>query len=226
MPDTLNGDGQHCTHQNGVHGEVFDSVDDAITAFAAGEFVVVVDNEDRENEGDLVIAAEKCTTEKMAFLIRYSSGYICCPATAQRLRDLELPLMVANSTDKYKTAYAISCDYRFGTTTGISAHDRALTCRKIADVTATKESFARPGHILPLICVDGGVMNRTGHTEASVDLCKLAGMQPAAVIGELMLDDGRMMRRDDCRTFARQHGLLMITIKDLVEYRRKHELCR
>ncbi|KAG0030701.1 hypothetical protein BGZ81_002330 [Podila clonocystis] len=202
---------------------VFDSVEDAIQDIADGKFVIAVDNEDRENEGDLIIAAEKVTTEQMAFLIRHSSGYVCVPAAPSRLKDLELPLMVPNNQELMKTAYTVSVDYAHGTTTGISAHDRALTCRSLADPTKTAEDFNRPGHILPLRYAEGGSIRRFGHTEASVDLCKLAKLQPVAVICELVNDrDGSMARRDDCYKFAREHGIRLITIADIIQYRKDH----
>ncbi|CAG8811053.1 29216_t:CDS:2, partial [Racocetra persica] len=176
----------------------FDSITDALKDFSEGKFVLVVDNEDRENEGDLIIAAEKVTTEKMAFMVRYTSGLICVPTTPERLDQLQLPLMVPNNTEKMKTAYTISVDYKYNTTTGISAHDRALTARSLANPTITASDFNRPGHVFPLRYREGGVLKRIGHTEASVDLCKLSGLQPVGVICELVRDDGQMARRDDC----------------------------
>ncbi|KAK9762362.1 hypothetical protein K7432_011960 [Basidiobolus ranarum] len=203
----------------------FDSIHSALEDFAAGKFLLVVDNEDRENEGDLIIAAEKITTKDMAFMIRYTSGYVCVPLTNERADQLQLPFMVSNSSDPHKTAYTISVDYKHDTTTGISAHDRALTARSLADMTITTPSeFNRPGHILPLRARDGGVLTRTGHTEASVDLCKLSGLSPVAVICELVNDDGTMARRDDCKSFAIKHGLKMITIADLIKYRLENGL--
>ncbi|KAF7725052.1 hypothetical protein EC973_000459 [Apophysomyces ossiformis] len=200
----------------------FDSVADAIKDFAENKFVLVMDNEDRENEGDLIVAAQNVTTEQMAFLIRHSSGYICVPMMGERLDELELPLMVPRNTELMKTAYTISVDYAHGTTTGISARDRALTARKLADPTVKPEDFSRPGHILPLRSVPGGTFERFGHTEAAVDLCKLAGLPQVACIGELVNDDpqGTMARRDDCFAFAKKHNIKMITIKDLIAYRR------
>ncbi|KAI8078143.1 3,4-dihydroxy-2-butanone 4-phosphate synthase [Gilbertella persicaria] len=203
----------------------FDSVEDALKDFAANKFVIVMDNEDRENEGDLIIAAENITTQQMAFLIRYSSGYVCAPTTSERLDELQLPLMVERNTELMRTAYTVSCDYAHGTTTGISAHDRALTCRKLADPSSKPEDFMRPGHILPLRAVPGGTFKRFGHTEAAVDLCQLAGVQPVACIGELIKEDdenGDMARRDDCFAFAKKHGIKMITIKDIIAYKRLH----
>ncbi|KAF9096074.1 hypothetical protein BGX29_008343 [Mortierella sp. GBA35] len=203
----------------------FDRVEDAIQDIADGKFIIAVDNEDRENEGDLIIAAEKVTTEQMAFLIRHSSGYVCVPTAPSRLKELDLPLMVPNNEDVWKTAYTISVDYAHGTTTGISAHDRALTARSLADPTKTAKDFNRPGHILPLRYADGGSIRRFGHTEASVDLCKLAKLQPVAVICELVNDrDGSMARRDDCYAFAKKHGIRLVTIADIIKYRQDHGL--
>ncbi|KAI8330039.1 3,4-dihydroxy-2-butanone 4-phosphate synthase [Blakeslea trispora] len=204
----------------------FDSVEEALKDYAANKFVIVMDDEDRENEGDLIIAAEKITTQQMAFLIRYSSGYICAPTTIERLEQLQLPLMVERNTELMRTAYTVSCDYAHGTTTGISAHDRALTCRKLADPTSKPEDFMRPGHILPLRSVAGGTFSRFGHTEAAVDLCLLAGVQPVACIGEIIKEEdenGDMARRDDCFAFAKKHGIKMITIKDIIAYKRSHQ---
>ncbi|KAG0309579.1 hypothetical protein BGZ98_000904 [Dissophora globulifera] len=204
----------------------FDTVEDAIKDFAEGKFVIAVDNEDRENEGDLIIAAEKVTTEQMAFLIRHSSGYVCVPTAQSRLKELDLPLMVPNNQELMKTAYTVSVDYAHGTTTGISAHDRALTARSLADPTKTAKDFNRPGHILPLRYAEGGTLRRFGHTEASVDMCKLAGLQPVAVICELVNNDaeGTMARRDDCFRFAKEHGIKLITIADIIKYRQEHGL--
>ncbi|CAH1767574.1 7595_t:CDS:2 [Entrophospora sp. SA101] len=195
----------------------FDSIEEALKDFAEGKFVLVVDNEERENEGDLIIAAEKVTAEKMAFMIKYTSGLICVPTPPERLDQLEIPLMVPNNnTEKLKTAYTISVDYKHG----ISAHDRALTARCLANPDITNPNdFNRPGHIFPLRYVPGGVLKRIGHTEASIDLCKLAGLQPVGVICELVKDDGSMARRDDCRLFADEHDLKLITIDDLIKYR-------
>ncbi|CAG8434856.1 757_t:CDS:2 [Diversispora eburnea] len=172
-----------------------------------GKFLLVVDNEDRENEGDLIIAAEKVTTEKMAFMVRHTSGLICVPTTHERLDQLQLPLM---------EIFLFLLD----TTTGISAHDRALTARSLANPEIDNpDDFNRPGHIFPLRYTEGGVLKRIGHTEASVDLCKLAGLQPVGVICEVVKDDGLMARRDDCRAFADEHGLKLISIEDIIKYR-------
>ncbi|KAI8880334.1 3,4-dihydroxy-2-butanone 4-phosphate synthase [Backusella circina FSU 941] len=201
----------------------FDPIKEALKVFAANKFILVMDDEDRENEGDLIIAAKNVTTEQMAFLIRYSSGYICAPTTPERLQELKLPLMVEKNTELMRTAYTISCDYAHGTTTGISAHDRALTCRQLADPQSQPQDFMRPGHILPLKAVAGGTFERLGHTEAAVDLCKMADLPPVACIGELLKEEdekGEMARRDDCFAFAQKFGIKIITIKDLIAYRR------
>jgi len=184
--------------------------------------VVVMDDESRENEGDLIMAAEFCTQEKMAFIVRHSSGYVCCPMHPDLIDHLQLPPMVLNPTDPLKTSYTISLDFAHGTTTGISAHDRSLTARNLANASSLKPSdFHRPGHILPLRANANGVLSRRGHTEAAVDLCRLAGLNPVGVICELVRDeDGLMMRRDDCIKFCKVHGLKICTIEAMVEYRR------
>ncbi|KAI9211335.1 hypothetical protein DS838_003782 [Geotrichum bryndzae] len=219
-----------------VNETLFDSITDALEAYTEsatnylssaeqGEFLVVLDDESRENEGDLIIAANAITTEKMAFLVRHSSGYVCAPIANSIADRLELPLMAnlnankKNNSDRHGTAYTITVDFIENTTTGISAHDRALTASKLADPTTRSEDFLKPGHLLPLRAVDGGVLKRRGHTEAGVDLSRLAGFEPAAVICELVREeDGLMARRDDCLAFSKQHGLKTITIEDLVKY--------
>ncbi|TPX57416.1 3,4-dihydroxy-2-butanone-4-phosphate synthase [Powellomyces hirtus] len=202
----------------------FDSIDDAIEAFRKGEFLVVVDNEDRENEGDLIIAGEDMTAAKAAFMIRYTSGLICVTVAQERLDSLQLPLMVAANTESMRTAYTISVDYKHGTTTGISAADRSATVRALADYSKTAEDFNRPGHVFPLRPVKGGSLKRVGHTEAALDFAKLAGKAPVAAICEVVMDDGRMARRDDLKVFAKQWGLRMVTINDLVKHRLAHNL--
>ncbi|KAK9328954.1 3,4-dihydroxy-2-butanone 4-phosphate synthase [Lipomyces starkeyi] len=198
---------------------MFTPIPEALTAFKNGQFLIVLDDESRENEGDLIIAAEHASTEKMAFLVRYSSGYVCAPLTNARADELELPLMVAKNNDRHGTAYTITVDFREGTTTGISAQDRGLTCRKLADSSATASDFMKPGHVVPLRAVDGGVLKRRGHTEAAVDLCKLTGLAPVGVICEIVKDeDGLMARRDDCLGFGKKHGIAVITIDALAEY--------
>lgn len=180
----------------------------------------MLDDETRENEGDLIIAGCKVTTEQMAFLVRHSSGYVCVPMTGERLDSLEIPMMVDNNEDRMRTAYAVTLDYANGTTTGISAHDRALTTRQLAnpEVTSPRE-FNRPGHIVPLRARDGGVLERDGHTEAAVDLCKLAGLPPVGAICELVREeDGLMSRFDDCISFGKKWGIKVITIESLKSY--------
>ncbi|KAF4593034.1 hypothetical protein EYR38_008743 [Pleurotus pulmonarius] len=203
----------------------FDSMDDALTAFADGEFVVVMDDEDRENEGDLIIAAAHCTTEKMAWMIKHTSGFICAALTGDRLRELEIPMMVADNQDPHKTAYTVTVDYKHGTTTGISAHDRGLTARSLASPNSQASDFSRPGHLVPLRARDGGVLARTGHTESSVDLCRLTDLPPVGLLCEMVNDDaqGTMARRDDCRAFADQWGIKMISVQMIVERRRQLE---
>ncbi|PSK36973.1 3,4-dihydroxy-2-butanone 4-phosphate synthase [Candidozyma pseudohaemuli] len=197
----------------------FTPIPDAIEAFKKGEFLVVMDDETRENEGDLIIAAELTTQEKMAFLVRYSSGYVCAPLSTERADQLDLQPMLKDRTDRHGTAYTVTCDYAHGTTTGISAHDRALTARSLANAESKPDDFIRPGHVLPLRAVPGLLNKRRGHTEASVHLCELAGLQPAAVICELVRDeDGLMMRLDDCLAFSKQHGIKIITIEQLVNH--------
>ena len=193
-------------------------IEDAIDAIGRGEFVVVVDDAERENEGDLVIAAEKVTQEKIAFMVRYTSGLVCAPVTGERLDELELPLMVSQNTDSHRTAFTVSVDYRHSTTTGISAADRALTIRALVDPDTKPGDLARPGHIFPLRYREGGVLVRPGHTEASVDLARLAGLQPAAALCEVVNDDGSMARGADLVRFAKEHDLLIVSIADLVSY--------
>ncbi|KAA8649732.1 hypothetical protein EYZ11_009635 [Aspergillus tanneri] len=214
----------------------FDSIEDTISAFKNGEFIIVLDSQDRENEGDLIIAAESITDAQMAFLVRYSSGLICAPITPEITSRLALPQMVVESTDPKGTAYTISIDSSDpSVTTGISAYDRALACRKLASPSSRVEDFRRPGHIIPLQAKAGGVRERRGHTEAAVEFCRLAGKSPAAVIAELVEDgewiDGvpeiggnnGMMRRDGCLKFGKKWGIKVCTIEDLVAYVKKTE---
>ncbi|MFC4786128.1 bifunctional 3,4-dihydroxy-2-butanone-4-phosphate synthase/GTP cyclohydrolase II [Nocardioides sp. MAHUQ-72] len=200
-----------------------DTVERAIADIAAGRAVVVVDDEDRENEGDIIFAASKATPELMAFTIRYSSGVICVPMPADMLDRLEIPLMTPHNKDKLRTAYTISVDARDGVSTGISAADRAHTVRVLADSATEPWEITRPGHVFPLRYREGGVLVRRGHTEAAVDLAKLAGLTPAGVLVEVVNDDGTMKRGPELREFADEHGLAMISIDDLVRYRRRHE---
>ena len=203
----------------------FDTVERAIAAVAAGDFVVVVDDEDRENEGDLIIAAEKMTPEKMAFMIRWTSGVICLPMEGDRLDALRLPLMVsgAENTEGQRTAFTVSVDARAGVSTGISAADRSLTIHAMLDPQTGPTDLARPGHIFPLRYRDGGVLKRAGHTEAAVDLARAADCYPAGVLAEIVNDDGTMQRMPELERFAEEHGLVLVTIADLIRYRRHRE---
>src|SRR6478736_6493485 len=202
-----------------------DPVEHAIAAVRNGDFVVVVDDEDRENEGDLIIAAEKMTPDKMAFMIRYTSGVICLPMEGARLDELQLPLMVSGSenTEGQRTAFTVSVDAKHDTSTGISAADRSTTVQALIDPATHSSDLARPGHIFPLRYRDGGVLKRAGHTEAAVDLARLAGRFPAGVLSEIVNDDGTMQRRADLEAFAAEHGLLLLTIADLIRFRRHRE---
>ncbi|ANH39449.1 Riboflavin biosynthesis protein RibBA [Nocardioides dokdonensis FR1436] len=212
------------TEQNPtLHRIRLDSVERAIADIAAGKAVVVVDDEDRENEGDIIFAASKATPELMAFTIRHSSGVICVPMPAAMLDRLEIPLMTPHNKDKLRTAYTISVDARDGVSTGISAADRAHTARVLADSATEPWEITRPGHVFPLRYREGGVLVRRGHTEAAVDLASLAGLTPAGVLVEVVNDDGTMKRAAELRAFADEHDLAMISIEDLVRYRRRHE---
>jgi 3,4-dihydroxy 2-butanone 4-phosphate synthase/GTP cyclohydrolase II len=201
----------------------FGTVEDAVAALREGRFVVVVDGEDRENEGDLVIAAECVTADSVAFMVRHTSGLLCVGMTGERLDELGLPLMVPANEDSFGTAFTVSVDAVAPTTTGISAHDRAATIRALADPTTGPGDFARPGHVFPLRARPGGVLKRAGHTEAAVDLARLAGLRPAGALCEIVNDDGTMARRPQLVEFAARHGLVMITIDQLVAYRRRSE---
>lgn len=199
------------------------TIDEALAAIAAGEFVLVVDDEDRENEGDLIIAAEKVTPEKVAFMVRHTSGLICLPTTGDRLDELGLPLMVLENTDSHRTAFTVSVDALGQTTTGISAADRAATIKAFVNPDTGPRDLARPGHIFPLRYREGGVLVRPGHTEAAVDLARLAGLYPAGVLCEVVLDEGGMARGADLESFAVKHGIRLITIEELIKYRWRHE---
>ena len=201
-----------------------DPVERAIADIAAGKAVVVVDDEDRENEGDLVFAASRATPELMAFTIRHSSGVICVPMPAEMLDRLEIPLMTPHNKDRMRTAYTVSVDARDGVTTGISAADRAHTARVLADSATEPWEITRPGHVFPLRYREGGVLVRRGHTEAAVDLARLAGLTPAGVLVEVVNDDGTMKRGEELREFADEHDLALVSIEELVRYRRRHEV--
>lgn len=200
----------------------FNSIDEAIEDIKVGKMIIVVDDPDRENEGDLLMAAEKSTPEDINFMAKYGRGLICMPLDEKRLKELEIQPMVENNTDNHETAFTVSIDH-IDTTTGISAHERALTIQKVLDEGAKKNDFRRPGHIFPLKSREGGVLRRTGHTEAAVDLAKLAGLKPAGVICEIMNDDGTMSRTPELMEFAQEHKLKIITIADLISYRRHKE---
>jgi len=200
-----------------------DTVEDAVADIAAGKAVVVVDDEDRENEGDLIFAASKSTPALMAFTIRYSSGVICAPMTAETLDRLGIPLMTPHNRDRHRTAYTVSVDARDGVSTGISAADRSHTVRVLNDSATEPFEVTQPGHVFPLRYTEGGVLVRPGHTEAAVDLARMAGLSPAGVISEIVNDDGTMKRGQQLRDFADEHGLRMISIDDLIHYRRRHE---
>ena len=197
----------------------FTPIKEALAAFARGQMLVVVDDEDRENEGDLILAAEHATTEAVAFMVRHTSGMLCVALPGERLDALELPLMVERNSDSMGTAYTVTVDYRHGTTTGISAADRGATIRALVDPLVNSSDFNRPGHVFPLRAAPAGVLERRGHTEATVDLALLAGLRSGGVLAEIVNEDGSMSRRKDLEVFARTHGLPMITIADLVAFR-------
>jgi 3,4-dihydroxy 2-butanone 4-phosphate synthase / GTP cyclohydrolase II len=199
------------------------AVTDAIEAFAKGEIVVVTDDDDRENEGDLIVAASLCTPEKMAFIIRNTCGIVCTPLPLDEARRLRLDPMVSANDSAHTTAFTVTVDYKHGTTTGISADDRTATVRGLANPNAGAADFSRPGHIFPLIAREGGVLMRSGHTEAAVDLCKLAGLPPVGVICELVNDDGTVMKGAQIKAFSAKHGLKQITVADLIAWRQSRE---
>ena len=199
------------------------TIEEALDDFREGKFVIVVDDEDRENEGDLIIAAEKITAEKVNFMLKYARGVLCAPITLSRSEELDLPHQVADNTSMLGTPFTVTIDKLEGCTTGVSAHDRAATIRALADPASRPETFGRPGHINPLYAQDMGVLRRSGHTEAAIDLCKLAGLYPAGALMEIMNDDGTMARMPDLMEFAEKHDMHIITIKDLIAYRLQKE---
>jgi len=201
----------------------FTTIDEAVADIAKGRMVIVVDDEDRENEGDLTMAAESVTAEDVAFIRKYASGVICVPMTADRLGELDIPQMVERNEARLGTAFTVSVDAREEVTTGISAADRAHTIRVLADPTSTAASLVKPGHIFPLRAREGGVLVRAGQTEAGVDLCRLAGREPVAVICEITNPDGSMARLPELKRFAKRHGLRMITVKELIAHRMARE---
>jgi 3,4-dihydroxy 2-butanone 4-phosphate synthase/GTP cyclohydrolase II len=204
-------------------GAGLNSVEEILAELQAGRMVIIMDDEDRENEGDLIMAAEHATPEAVAFMIRHTSGIICVPMDEDRLARLELPQMVQANSESHRTAFTVSVDLRTGTTTGVSSSDRAATIRALADPAATAQQFARPGHIFPLRPRKGGVLVRAGHTEAAGDLCRLAGLQPIGVLCEVMNDDGTMARRPQLEAFAKRHNLKIGTIADLIRHRLRTE---
>src|SRR5436190_693930 len=200
-----------------------DTIQEVLQAFANGELVVVTDDDDREGEGDLIVAASLCTAEKMAFIIRHTSGIVCAPITQDDARRLRLDPMVAHNDSSHTTAFTVSIDYKPDGGTGISADERASCCRALANPNVGASDFARPGHVFPLIARDGGVLLRSGHTEAAVDLCKLSGLPPVGVISELMNDDGTVMKGEQVARFAAAHKLKHVTIADMIAYRQARE---
>ncbi|WP_346432508.1 bifunctional 3,4-dihydroxy-2-butanone-4-phosphate synthase/GTP cyclohydrolase II [Clostridium tanneri] len=201
----------------------FNTIEEAIEDIREGKIIVVVDDEDRENEGDLLMAAEKVTSEAINFMAKYGRGLICMPITGERLDELHIHPMVSENTDPHKTAFTVSIDAA-ETTTGISAYERAATIRKVLDPKAEEKDFKRPGHVFPLEARKGGVLKRAGHTEAAVDFAKLAGLYPAGVICEIMSEDGTMARTPELMEYVKEHNLKIVTIADLIAYRRKNEV--
>ncbi len=199
------------------------SIAEAIEDIKAGKFVIVVDDEDRENEGDLVLAADKVTTEAINFMARHARGLICVPLTGKRLDELRIPMMVSENTSKFSTAFTVSVEAKYGVSTGISAADRAQTIKTLVDPLSKPEDIVRPGHIFPLRAKDGGVLVRAGHTEATVDLPRLAGLQPAGILCEIMNEDGTMARLPQLEVMAEKFGLKIVSVTDLIAYRRRHE---
>ncbi len=206
-----------------IDRSVFSSIEEAIEDVRRGKIVIVVDDADRENEGDFVMAAEKATPEAVNFMVTHGRGIVCMPVTSQRLEQLRIPLMVSKNNESHGTAFAVSIDVQGRTTTGTSAFDRAATVRAITDPTLTANDIRMPGHVFPLMAQDGGVLKRAGHTEATVDLAKLAGLFPAGVLCEVLNHDGSMARLPDLVAAAREHGLKLISIAELIEFRRKRE---
>ena len=198
-------------------------IEDAIADFREGKFVIVVDDEDRENEGDLIIAAEMITPEKVNFMLKHARGVLCAPVTLSRCAELDLPHQVADNTSVLGTPFTVTIDKLEGCTTGVSAADRAATIKALADPTSTPHTFGRPGHINPLYAQDNGVLRRSGHTEASIDLCKMAGLYPAAALMEIMNDDGTMARMPELQKMAEEYDLKIISIKDMIAYRLERE---
>jgi 3,4-dihydroxy 2-butanone 4-phosphate synthase/GTP cyclohydrolase II len=203
---------------------IFSTIPEAIDEVRRGRVVLVVDDADRENEGDFIVAAESCTPEVVNFMVTHGRGIVCLPCAAWRLDELAIPQMVTETTGGHEAAFTVSIDYRHGTTTGTSAHDRAITAKAVTDPGVTPQDFQKPGHVFPLRARDGGVLRRAGHTEAAVDLATMAGMFPAGVICEVMNEDGTMARLPELTRIAREHGMKLISIADMIEYRRRREM--
>ena len=198
-------------------------IDEAVEDIREGKFVIVVDDEDRENEGDLICAAEKITPEMVNFMLKHARGILCAPITISRCEELELPHQVIENTSVLGTPFTVTVDKLEGCTTGVSAHDRAATIRALADPTSTPQTFGRPGHVNPLYAQENGVLKRSGHTEAAIDLCKMAGLYPAGALMEIMNEDGTMARMPQLMAFARRYDMKIITIKDMIAYRLKKD---
>ena len=199
------------------------TIEEAVEDFRKGEFVIVVDDEDRENEGDLIIAAEKITAEKVNFMLKYARGVLCAPITIERCKELDLPHQVQDNTSVLGTPFTVTVDKLEGCTTGVSAHDRAETIRALADPASTPETFGRPGHVNPLYAQENGVLRRSGHTEAAIDLCRMAGLYPAGALMEIMNEDGTMARLPQLMELAKEWNMKIISIKDMIAYRLKKE---
>lgn len=201
----------------------FSTIEEAIDTLVSGKFVIVADDQDRENEGDLIIAAEKITPEAIAFMVRYTTGIICMPMLGERLDDLRLPQMVIDNTESQRTAFTVSVDYKIGTTTGVSASDRTATIKALINPQTQPNDLRRPGHIFPLRYREGGVLKRAGHTEASIDLMHMANLYPASAIAELVNDDGSMSRLQDLEHFSKTHRIPLISVAEILRYRRRRE---
>lgn len=197
---------------------MFGKIQDAVKQLQRGDFIIIVDDMNRENEGDLVVAAEKITPSKLNYMIKWAKGIMCVPMEGARLEQLDIPLMVQNNTDKFNTPFTVSVDAKKNTTTGVSVFDRLETIKTLIDSKTKPEDLVRPGHVFPLKAKEKGVLERKGHTEAAVDLCKLAGLYPAAVIAEIMKDNGEMAKLADLEIFSEKHNLALYSIEDLIKH--------
>ena len=211
-------------HEQDLDSEIFATIPEAIDDIRDGKIVLVVDDADRENEGDFIMAADFATPEAVNFMVTHGRGIVCLPCAAWRLDELGIPQMVTDTTGGHEAAFTVSIDYRQGTTTGTSAHDRAITAKAVTNTEVTPRDFQKPGHVFPLRAKDGGVLRRAGHTEAAVDLATMAGLFPAGVICEVMNEDGTMARMPELIRVAREHGLKLISIADLIDHRRRREV--